>query len=159
MAIRVGDPDPFYHLMNGVGIGEDVVGRLPVGVLVGAAEASHPERRRVGKGAAKVAGSGPGSDCRLESIHDRNRVVAEERAGERRMIRPAAPASTGREQARELRCHRMAQGDEIRRLTPSSRFFGAARGNHLTDHGRQHRCSVLPADQVEALERLIDEVE
>ena len=83
--------------MDGVGIGEDVMGRLPVGVLVGAAEARHPERRRVGEGAAEVGGRGPGSDRRLERIHDRNRIVAEEHMGERRMIRPAAPASTGGE--------------------------------------------------------------
>src|SRR5262249_41548068 len=71
----------------------------------------------------------------------------------------ADDASTGGEQVREVRCRRLAQGDEIRRLTPGSRFFGAARGDHLTDHGRQHGGSVVPADQVEAVERLIDEVE
>ena len=33
------------HLVDRVGVGEDVVRRLPVGVLVGIAEARHPERR------------------------------------------------------------------------------------------------------------------
>jgi hypothetical protein len=33
--------------MYGIGIGEDVVGRLPISVLAGATEACHPERRRI----------------------------------------------------------------------------------------------------------------
>ncbi len=83
--------------MDGVGIGEDVMGRLPVGVLVGTAEARHPERRRIGEGAAKIGGSGPRSDRRLERVHDRDRVVAEERIRERRVIRPAPAATSGGE--------------------------------------------------------------
>ena len=73
-ALRVDDADPLCHLMNGIGIGENVVGGLPVRVLVGAAEVSHPERSRVDKGTAKVARSGPGSYCRFESIHDRRHL-------------------------------------------------------------------------------------
>ena len=42
-----GDPDPPEHLAKRVGVSEDVVRRLPVGVLVGVAEARHPERRPV----------------------------------------------------------------------------------------------------------------
>ena len=75
------------------------------------------------------------------------------------MIRPAPPAATGREQVRQFRRRRVAQGDEINRLTPSGRFLGAARGDHLADHGRQHGGSVLPTNQVETLEGLVDEVE
>ena len=40
-----GDPDPAEHLAERVGVGEDVVRLLPVGALVGVAEARHPERR------------------------------------------------------------------------------------------------------------------
>jgi hypothetical protein len=72
--------------VDGVGVGEDVMGRLPVGVLVGTAEARHPERRRVGEGAAEVGGRGSRPDRRLQRGHDRNRIVAEEQMGERRMI-------------------------------------------------------------------------
>ena len=53
----------------------------------------------------------------------------------------------------------MAQRDEIYGLSPRGRLLGAARGNHLTNNGRQHGGSVLPADEVEALERLVDKVE
>jgi len=37
-----GDPDPAEHLAERVGVGEDVVRRLSVGVLVGVAEARRP---------------------------------------------------------------------------------------------------------------------
>jgi hypothetical protein len=53
---------PRQHPVDGVGIGEDVMGRLPVGVLVGSAEARHPERRRVGERATEIGGSGSRSD-------------------------------------------------------------------------------------------------
>jgi hypothetical protein len=79
--------------------------------------------------------------------------------GERRVIRPAPPATAGGEQTRQLRRCRLAQGDEILRLPPSGRFLGTARGHHLADQGRQHGASVLPADEIEALEGLVDEVE
>ena len=62
------------------------MGGLPVGVLVGTAEARHPERRRIGEGAAEVGGRGSRPDRRLQRGHDRNRIVAEEQMGERRMI-------------------------------------------------------------------------
>ena len=42
--------------MYRVGVGEDVVRRLPVGVLIGIAEARHPKRRRVSERAPKVHG-------------------------------------------------------------------------------------------------------
>ena len=65
MAIPVDGPDPRQHPVNGVSIGEDVVGRLPVGVLVGTAEACHPKRRRIGEGAAEVGRSGPARTAAL----------------------------------------------------------------------------------------------
>jgi hypothetical protein len=83
--------------VDGVGVGEDVMGCLPVGVLVGTAEARHPERRRVGEGAAEVGRRGARSDRRLQCSHDRGRIVAEEQMGERRMIRPAPATTTGGE--------------------------------------------------------------
>ncbi len=41
-----GGPDPPEHLAKRVGVGEDVVRRLPVGVFIGVAEPRHPERTR-----------------------------------------------------------------------------------------------------------------
>jgi peptidoglycan/xylan/chitin deacetylase (PgdA/CDA1 family) len=44
-------------------------------------------------------------------------------------------------------------------LTPSGRFLGAACGHHLAHHGWKHVASLLPADEIEALEGLVDEIE
>ncbi len=100
MAVGRGDPNPLDHLMDGIGMGEDVVGCFPVRVLVGAAEISDPERRRIGERAAEVGGHSARAHRCLERIHNGERIIAEERAGERRVIRPAGPNSSSGEQAR-----------------------------------------------------------
>jgi hypothetical protein len=92
-AARVGGADALHHLMHGVGIGEDVVRGLPVRVLVGGAEVHHAKRCGIAEGAAEVAGCRARARRCLERINDRHRVVAEQRAGERRMIRPALCAA------------------------------------------------------------------
>jgi hypothetical protein len=86
VAVLVCGLDPLEHPADGVGIAEDVMGCLPVGMLIGTAEPRHPERRRTGEGAAEIAGSGSRSDRRLERGHDRARIVAEEQIGERHMV-------------------------------------------------------------------------
>jgi hypothetical protein len=53
----------------------------------------------------------------------------------------------------------VAKRDKIDRLAPLGRFLCPAGRHHLTDDSRQQRGSILPANQVEALERLVDEVE
>ena len=137
-----------------------MVRRLPVGVLVGIAEPRHPERRRISERAAEVGRSGPCADRRLEGVHDRGRIVAEQRLGRapRGPTSARAPRPAANRSGSSAGCS-LAQRDEIDRLAPGGRFLGAARRHHLADHGRQHRRRVLPADQVEALERLVDEVE
>ena len=62
MIVDVGRPDPRQHLVHRVGVGEDVVRRLPIGMFVGVAEARHPERRRVGEGSTEIGRSGAGAD-------------------------------------------------------------------------------------------------
>ena len=71
-----GDPDPPEHLAECVGVGENVVRRLPVGVLVGVAELSQPERRPISERPAKICGSGAVSDGRLDRFSDPNWIVA-----------------------------------------------------------------------------------
>ena len=44
-------------------------------------------------------------------------------------------------------------------MAPRRRFVCSSRRHHLADHARQHGSGVLPADQVEALASLVDEVE
>ena len=74
-------PDPLQRLVNGVGVGEDVKGRFPVGMLVRGAETRHAERRRIGQRAAEIGGGRPRQDRRLERLQDRPRIIAEERGG------------------------------------------------------------------------------
>ena len=49
-AIPVDCPNSLYGLVDGIGVSENVVGRLPIGVFIGGPEACQPERRRVGEG-------------------------------------------------------------------------------------------------------------
>ena len=154
-----GDPDPPEHLVERVGVGEDVVRRLPVGVLVGVAEARHPERRPVSERSAKISGSGAGSDRRLDRFGDPDRIVAKQLPSKRRMIRPAMRAVACREQRRQLASHFVAKRDKIERLSPFGQFLGAPGRRHLADDGRQQSGSMPPANQVQAFERLVDEVE
>ena len=84
------------HLVDRVGVGEDVVRRLPIGVLVGIAETRHPERRRVSERSAKVGRRRAGADRRLERVNDPHRIVTEQLSGERRVVRPAG-AHRGRQ--------------------------------------------------------------
>jgi hypothetical protein len=45
---RVDPACPLQRLVTSVGVGEDVEGRLPVGMLAGGAETGNPQRRRLG---------------------------------------------------------------------------------------------------------------
>ena len=75
--------------MNGVSVGEDVMGGFPVGMFVGGTKTRHPERRRIGERAAEVGGTGTGTSGGFERINDRDRIVSEKPLGEQDVIRPA----------------------------------------------------------------------
>src|SRR5439155_10392035 len=96
------NPDSRQHLVDCVGEGEDVMRRLPVGVLVGIAEARHPERCRVREGLAKVSRSGPGADRLLERVNDPGWIVTEQLLSQRGVARPVTRAASGSEQVREF---------------------------------------------------------
>jgi hypothetical protein len=76
--VDLGSPDPLKHLVYGVGVSEDVVRRLPVGVLVGIAEARHAECRGVSERTAEVGRSGACADRRLKRVNDPGRIVTEQ---------------------------------------------------------------------------------
>ena len=100
--VDVGSPDARQHLVDGVGVGEDVMRRLPVGVLVGIAEARHPERCRVREGLAKVSRNGTGADRLLERVNDPGRIVTEQLLSKCGVARPVTRAAFGSEQVREF---------------------------------------------------------
>ena len=75
------------------------------------------------------------------------------------MIGPANRATAFREHCRQSASLSIAERDEIDRLSPFGRFLGAPGRRHLADDGRKQRGSMPPANQVQAFERLVDEVE
>jgi hypothetical protein len=159
ITIDLGSPDPFKHLVYGVGVGEGVVSRLPVRVLIGVAEARHPKGRRVSERAPEVGRSCAGADRRLQRVNYPDRIVTEQLVGKRRMIGPPGCVPAGAEQVRQLADCFIAYGNKINRLAPSGRLVGATGRNHLTDDGRKQGGRMLPANQVKALECLVDEIE
>ena len=94
---------PLQRLVNGVGVGEDVKGRLPVGMLVRGAETRNAQRRRVGQRAAEIGRGRPRPDRRLERRQDGVRIIAKEGGGQLRMIRPAIGTARSLEKPGELR--------------------------------------------------------
>jgi hypothetical protein len=75
------------------------------------------------------------------------------------MIRPANRATAFREHCLQSASLLIAERDEIDRLSPFGRFLSALGHRHLADDGRKRRGSMPPANQVQAFERLVDEVE
>ena len=59
-------------------LGEDVVGGLPIGVLVGIAKARHSERRAVGKRSSEVRRTAACEDRRLKGVNEIRRIIAEQ---------------------------------------------------------------------------------
>jgi hypothetical protein len=92
-------PNSPEHPVHRVGVGEHVVRRLPVAVLVGVSEARDPQRRRVGERSSESGGSGAGADRFLERLDDSDGIVSEQLCGKRCMIRPAPRAGAGGERA------------------------------------------------------------
>ena len=74
------------------------------------------------------------------------------------MLQPRAAITTGCESGRQISGRICAQRHEIDRLAPFRCFVGAACGNHLADDAGQQIGGVLPSDQVEKLEALVDEI-
>jgi hypothetical protein len=82
--------NPLQRLVDGVRIGEDVVGGLPIGVLVGGAKARYPERCRISECSTNIGGRGPVPCCGDECIYDFDRIVAEKPIGQRDVVRPVS---------------------------------------------------------------------
>ena len=83
--------------MDRVGVGEDVVGRLPVAVLIGIPKARKAKSCPISQGPAKVSGTGASADRCLERVNDLRGIVTEQLPGKHRMLRPATHASASSE--------------------------------------------------------------
>jgi len=94
-----GRSDPLDHTVKRVGVGEDMVRRLPVAVFVCVAEARDPERGGVGERPAEV---GALTNRPPDRVDDRGGLVAEQVFGERRVVRPSARVTTSGEQFRQF---------------------------------------------------------
>src|SRR6266404_628231 len=143
--------------MDGIRVGEDVVSGLPVGMLVGGAKARYPECRRISECLTEVCRRSPGPCRGFKRIDDRNRIVAEKALGQHRVIRPIAGFAGGGEESGQVQRSLLAQSDEIDGLAPSRPFLSPPSCRQLADHARQHIGRVLPADEAETLEGLVDE--
>src|SRR5262249_37895549 len=135
------------------------MGGFPIRVLIGGAEARNPEGCRISKRSTEIGGGCPVPRCIYERSNDPNRIVAEKALGQCRVIRPALRCVTGCEGGGQFETGSLAQSDEVDGLAPRCPFLSTASGHHLAYHARQHVGCVLPADDVKALESLIDEVE
>ena len=74
MAIPVGRLNSLQQLVDRVGVSEDVVGRFPIGVLVGSPKARYPKRRCIRKRSTEIGRRGPlacGSGERIDYFGDR----------------------------------------------------------------------------------------
>ena len=65
----------------------------------------------------------------------------------------------GRKEVRQLRARPLAQSDEVDGLAPRCPLLSTASCRHLANHARQHIGRTFPADDVQALESLVDEIE
>ena len=151
--------DALQPLMHRIAVGENVMRRLPIPMLVRQAEPCDAQRRRVRERAAEIGESGPVGDRGFERGDDRFRIVAQEKLGQLGVLRPRAAITTNREQPRKFSGGSLAQRDQVFRLTPLSRLVRAPRRRHAADDEGQQVGRVRPADQVEAFEGLVDEVE
>jgi hypothetical protein len=89
---------------------------------------------------------------------DRAGIIAQESLGEFGILQPRAAITAGCESGRQINGRIGAQLHQINGLPPFRRFIGSACGNHLADNAGQQIGGVLPSDQVETLEALVDEI-
>ena len=68
--------------MDGICIGEDVVGGFPIGMLVGSAKARDPQRCRTGECLTEVGSSSAVPRRGAERSDDRDRIVGEKALGQ-----------------------------------------------------------------------------
>jgi hypothetical protein len=132
---------------------------FPVCVLVRSAEPCDTQRSRITKRAADISESGPIRDRGLERVDDPTRIVAQEKPGQLGVLQPRASVTTDCEKSWQFCGGPLAKRHEVYRLAPLCRLISTSRGHHLADDKGHQVGGVLPADEVEALEGFVYEVE
>jgi hypothetical protein len=84
--VAFGGRNPLEHLIERVGIGENVMSRFPIPMLIGIAEARYPKSRRVSKRSAEVSRSRAGVDRRLKRVDHPDWVITKQLSSEGRVI-------------------------------------------------------------------------
>ena len=90
--------DALQPLMHRVAVGENVMRRFPIPMLIRRAEPGDTQRSRITKRAAEVSEIGPIRDRGLERGDDRARIVAQEKLGQLGVLQPRASITTNCEQ-------------------------------------------------------------
>jgi hypothetical protein len=152
--------DAPQELVQRVAVGEGVVRRLPVRMLVCRAEPGDPKCRGIGERTAEIGRGGPTAYCPRKCGDDRLRIVGEQLPGQFGMALPAPPLAAARhQQVGQFGRGPFAQAHQIERVAPRVLLFAAARSDQLPGDGRQHRRSLLPTDDVEAFACLVNEIQ
>ncbi|MDR6861290.1 hypothetical protein [Variovorax guangxiensis] len=148
------------HAVRRMGVSEGVMGRFPVRMLVRGSKSGHAQCRSVGEGAAEIGWRGTFSDRLDHLLRNGGGAVAEERLGKcDRATPPARAASARRNGRREFGRRVGRKGDEIDRMAPGSGLLGAAGAREMLDRGGEYSIGVRPANQIQQLECLVDEVQ
>ena len=106
----------------------------------------------------EVGRRGPVPCCGCERIDDCSRIVSEKVFGQRHVIRPIAAVLAYGEEVGQLQTGPLAQSDQVDGLAPFRPFLSTPSCCHLANYARQHVGRIFPADDLETLESLIDEI-
>ena len=148
------------HALGRMGVSESVMRRFPVRVLVRGSKAGKPQRRSVGEGAAEVGWRGTFGDRVDHRLPNGAGSVSEECLGKcNGALPPAGAACADRNRRRELGRHIGCKRNEIDRMAPGGRLLRASGAREMLDHRGQYSGCVRPADQIQELEGLVDEVQ
>ena len=145
--------------VQGIGVGEDMVRRVPVRKLVRRPETGQTERGGVGQRPSQIGRPRPVAHGLFQRRDDLVRLIAEQPPGQIgvRLVR-IRPGRIGKAPAHSLP-RRIHEGDKVDGMPPGIRFFAPARPDHLVDGRGKDRHGPVTADQFSRFERLVHEVQ
>jgi len=152
--------DPAQALVDGVGEGEGVQGRVPVAELVAGVEAGDAQRRRVGHDPGDIGLGAAFPQGGQQAVGDVLGRIAEQDGDQLvaggRFLPPGLAAPDGRGQPLKRPLQNFHQVD---RAAPGVGFFHALGAGVGRDQAGQDRLRVLPAGDVQGLEGFVGKVQ